>query len=138
MRDTRADSERSPAKIRHSATHSKYHRRMTSSTETATPSAGGDDPRPPRQIRQARRRPPQTPSPAKSGSGVGRISVSLTGRAAEVVRELGAQLNLSDGDVVRRAIGLLEMITADTEEGAALLLRQPNGETERVRFLPSY
>lgn len=114
---------------------------MTTSTETNTPSADRQAARPPRQIRQTpRRRSQQGRSAANNGNGAaaGRISVSLTGRAADAVRELAAQLDLSEGDVVRRAIGLLEEITADTEAGAALLLRQPNGETERVRFLPSY
>lgn len=75
--------------------------------------------------------PPTAPQRAE------RISISLTGRAASTTRQLSESLHLSEGDVVRRALSLLAAVTAEEAEGAALMLRSPDGELERIRFLSS-
>jgi hypothetical protein len=59
-------------------------------------------------------------------SEVGRISVSLTGRAAAAVHQLGNRFELSDGAVVRRAISLLSEIVAEEDRGARLMIKEPD------------
>jgi hypothetical protein len=61
--------------------------------------------------------------------------VSLTGRAAEATRQLGSRLELTEGEVIRRALSLLSTIVAEEEAGGTLVFRTKDGEYERVRWM---
>jgi hypothetical protein len=64
-----------------------------------------------------------------------RISVSLTGRAAEATRRLGTRLELSEGEVIRRALSLFSSVVAEEEAGGTLVFKTKDGEYERVRWM---
>ena len=74
--------------------------------------------------------------PARSNTAKAdqRISVSLTGRAAETTRQLGDLLELTDGEVIRRALSLLAAVVAEEEVGSTLAFRTASGEVERIRW----
>ena len=71
-------------------------------------------------------------------SGSRRLSFSLTGRAMDAVGELSKTLNLPEGDVMRRALGLFETIVEAEQLGAKILIKEADGETAAVRFVHSY
>jgi len=64
-----------------------------------------------------------------------RVVVSLTGEAADVVRQLAEKHGVSVGEVVRRAIAVQRFIEAETEAGSTLLVRKPSGDIDRLQFV---
>jgi hypothetical protein len=75
---------------------------------------------------------------APKTSSVGRVSVSLTGPAAGGVRELAEKLGLSEGDVVRRALGILRLVVDEEEAGSKIVFQTKSGQYESVRWVPVY
>jgi hypothetical protein len=55
--------------------------------------------------------------------------VSITGAALESVQELAEELDVSQGEVVRRAIAVLKWVKDMDAQGADLLVRDPDGQT---------
>ena len=64
-----------------------------------------------------------------------RVNVSLTGEAADVVRELAARHGVSPAEVVRRALAVQRFIDEETDSGSAFLVRKSNGDTDRIQFV---
>jgi hypothetical protein len=64
-----------------------------------------------------------------------RLSVSLTGKALETVRELAQDLEISEGEVVRRALAVLKYVNEKEAQQAVLLVRYPDGQTKDVEFV---
>lgn len=69
-------------------------------------------------------------APAKT-----KITVSLSDEAAEAVQTLAEQRGISVSEVIRRAIALERFVEGELEKGSTLLVRNENGETERVAFV---
>lgn len=76
------------------------------------------------------------PRPRKRGrpsrSPGRRVSVSLTGRACDLTRQLGTQLDMTEGEVVRKAIGLLATTVDQEQQGSTLVFRTKEGDYLQV------
>lgn len=73
---------------------------------------------------------PSTTAPAKT-----KISVNLSGDAAEKINEVAARKGISVSDLIRRAISTQLFVEAELDEKNTFLVRSPDGEMERVTFL---
>jgi hypothetical protein len=63
-----------------------------------------------------------------------RITVALVAKAARDLRRIVNRTNLSQTDVVNRAVSLYEFVDAEVSSGAELIVRR-NGQEHRVVLL---
>lgn len=73
--------------------------------------------------------------PATSAPPRTKISVSLSDEAALAVDELANRKGIAVSEVIRRAIITLKFVEDEVAAGSTLLLRHPDGETERIQFV---
>ncbi|PAZ16917.1 hypothetical protein CLM62_05445 [Streptomyces sp. SA15] len=64
-----------------------------------------------------------------------RYSVTLLPPAVEAIAELTESTGLSKADVINRAVQIYAYLDAQKQGGADLLLRQPDGTTERLHIV---
>ena len=73
---------------------------------------------------------PSTTAPAKT-----KVSVNLSGEAADQINEVANRKGISVSDLIRRAISTQLFVEAELDEKNTFLIRSPDGELERVTFL---
>lgn len=66
-----------------------------------------------------------------------RVSVTLTGPAADVVESLSNDEGISQAEVVRQALSWRQFLDKLQAEGSEVLVRSSDGEVKRVEFLKS-
>jgi hypothetical protein len=76
-------------------------------------------------------RPTQTARPAANE----RYSVTLVPPAVEAIGQLTAATGLTKTDVINRAVQIYAFIEERMREGSDVLLRNRDGETERVHIV---
>ena len=64
-----------------------------------------------------------------------KISISLTNEAADFVSEASRRKNISASEVIRRALAIQRFVDRELETGATIVVRRPDGSTERVQFI---
>ncbi|MFF0733827.1 hypothetical protein ACFYVK_19650 [Streptomyces chartreusis] len=64
-----------------------------------------------------------------------RFSVTFVPPAAQAVRELMEVTGLNKADVINRAVQIYAFLEDRKRKGSDLLLRSPDGETERVHIV---
>lgn len=64
-----------------------------------------------------------------------RFSVTFVPPAAQAVRELVEATGLNKADVINRAVQIYAFLEDHRRKGNDLLLRSPDGETERVHIV---
>ena len=64
-----------------------------------------------------------------------RVSITLTGETLANALALAEQHHISPGDVARRAIAVLKVLTDEQEKGSVLRIQSPTGETDRIRIV---
>lgn len=73
---------------------------------------------------------PSTATPTKT-----KITVSLTDEAAAAVEDLASRKGISASETVRRGIALMRFLEEQIEAGSSILVRNKDGELERVQFV---
>lgn len=73
---------------------------------------------------------PATATPTKT-----KITVSLTDEAANAVEQLAESRGISSSEVVRRGIALARFFEDQLAAGSSILIRNEDGELERVQFV---
>lgn len=69
------------------------------------------------------------------GSNLTRVTVNLTPRAVEAMEVACRTDGIGKTDVINRALGLYQIVTAERASGARVLLERANGERVEVMFL---
>lgn len=64
-----------------------------------------------------------------------RLVISLTGEAADAVREMAARQNASPGEIVRRAVAVQRFIDEEVARGATFMIKGSSGEIDRLQFV---
>jgi hypothetical protein len=80
--------------------------------------------------RRANLRSGSRPAPQSS-----RVSITLTGETLTNALALAEQHHITPGDVARRGIAVLKLLTDEQEKGSILRIQSPTGETDRIRIV---
>jgi hypothetical protein len=64
-----------------------------------------------------------------------RVSITLTGETLANALALAEQHHITPGDVARRGIAVLKLLTDEQEKGSILRIQSPTGETDRIRIV---
>ena len=64
-----------------------------------------------------------------------RLAISLTGEAADWIREFAEANGITPVEAVRRAIAIQKFIDAETSDGGTFHVRHRNGEIDRIQFV---
>ena len=64
-----------------------------------------------------------------------RVSITLTGETLANALALAEQHHITPGDVARRGIAVLKLLTDEQENGSILRIQSPSGETDRIRIV---
>lgn len=63
-----------------------------------------------------------------------RMSISLTGHAADVLDQLARDQSITQNEALRKAIGTESYIREEVSKGSQLIIRRTNGEQVEVIF----
>jgi hypothetical protein len=64
-----------------------------------------------------------------------RCSITLTGETLANALALAEQHHITPGDVARRGIAVLKLLTDEQEKGSILRIQSPTGESDRIRIV---
>jgi hypothetical protein len=64
-----------------------------------------------------------------------RVSITLTGETLANALAIAEQHHITPGDVARRGIAVLKLLTDEQEKGSILRIQSPTGETDRIRIV---
>jgi hypothetical protein len=64
-----------------------------------------------------------------------RLSVNLSSEAAEAIREIAGQRNITVTEAIRRAISTQKYVEDAVRRGARILVEEPNNKVREVSFI---
>lgn len=73
--------------------------------------------------------------PADTRKGRTKVTASLTAETAEAVERMARQRGVTVSEIIRQSIALREYFEETLTEGRTLLIRDDNGELERVQLI---